>query len=113
MQLYLCTCFNLKTLIVCYCIDFESTPGAHGSVQSSSSQSSKSSTGNSVEEEEQKEQQKQEDQKEEEQEENHTQKQKRLKPDNLHRNKRERSNLAPTGGYSQHSLNVVTRRQKR
>ena len=61
MQLFLCACFCLKTIIVCYCVDGENTPGANESVSSSSSQYSKRARGDSVEEEEV-----QEDQQEEE-----------------------------------------------
>ena len=100
MQLFLCACFCLKIIIVCYCVDGENSHSANESVSSLSSQYSKRCRGDNVEEEEV-----QEDQQEEER--ANTNKRQRA---GTGRQQKSLKNLQMTGGYINHSLNVGQRR---
>ena len=100
MQLFLCACFCLKTIIVCYYVDGENTHGANESVSSRSSQYSKRCRGDSVDVEDEA----QQEQKEDECANSH----KRHKPES--RQVKSLRNLQMAGGYKNHSLNVGQRR---
>ena len=100
MQLFLCACFCLKTIIVCYYVDGENTHGANESVSSSSSLNSKHSRGDTGDEQDEGQQ--------EQQEEECANSHKRHKPES--RQEKSLRNLQMTGGYKNHSLNVGQRR---